>query len=97
MRLMGLTDLGSLPGILTPPGRIQEPVIERKGSFSEVLFAKGVFVPGDEFDGGKLIYQREIDVEIEGSVLLWKGRIQGLFDDARLALNGKTRDDKEAG
>ena len=38
--LIGLTDLGSLPGILTPFGRVWEPTLERKGSFSEVVFAK---------------------------------------------------------
>lgn len=57
MRHTGLTDLGGLPGKFTPPGRIQEPVLDGEGNFPEIIFAKGVFVPGDEFDGGKLIYQ----------------------------------------
>ena len=97
MRRIGLTDLGGLPSVRTPPMRILEPVFERKGGFSEVLFAEGVLIPGDEFDGGELIGYREIDIEIEGSVLLRKRWIQRLFNDARLVSNGKTRNDKEAG
>lgn len=90
MRLIGLTDLGSLPGILAPTGPIQKPVIERKCSFSEVLFAHNVFVPGDELDGGKLVYQGEIDIEIKGSILVRKGWIQRLFDHACLVSDGET-------
>lgn len=85
-----MTDLGSLPGILTPGGGREEPVLERKGSFSEVLFSDHIFVPGNKLDGGKLICQREIDVEIEGSILLWKGWIQRLFDHWSLVSNGET-------
>jgi len=90
MRWIGLTDLGSLPGVFAPPGRILEPVLERKGSFSEVFFAKGVFIPGDELDSGELIDYREIDVEIKGSVLLRKGWVQRLFHHTCLVSNGKT-------
>ena len=97
MRRIGLTDLGSLPGVRTPPGGILEPFFERKGGFSEVFFAKRVLIPGDEFDGGELVDYREIDIEIKGSVLLRKGWVQRLFDDACLVSNGKTRDDKETG
>ena len=89
MRLISLTDLGILPGIFTPSRRIQEPVFEGNSSFSEVLFTNGVFVPCDELDSGNLIYQRVIDIEIEGSILLWKGRIQRLFDHTRLVSNGE--------
>jgi hypothetical protein len=97
MRRIGLTDLGSLPGVRTPPGRILEPVFERKGGFSEVFFAPSVLIPGDEFDGRELIGYREIDIEIKGSVLLRKGWVERLFDDACLVSNGKARDDKETG
>ena len=55
MRRIRLTDLGGLPGIRTPPRCILEPVFERKGGFSKVFFAKGVLIPGDEFDSGELI------------------------------------------
>ena len=86
---MGQADLGSLPGVLTPPGPILKPVFDRKSSLSKVVLAKSVLVPGDELDGGELIDHGEIDVEIKGSVLLWEGRIQRLFDYARLLLSGK--------
>lgn len=92
---IGRTDLGSLPGVLTSPRNDLEPVFERKGCFSEVFLAKGVLIPGDELDGGEFIDHREIDVEIKGSVLLRKGWVQRLFNNACLVLNGKTRDDKE--
>jgi len=97
MRHIGLTDLGGLPGVRTPPGRIPEPVFERKGGFSEVFFAKSVLIPGDEFDGGELIDYREIDIEIKGSIFFREGWVQRLFDDTCLMSNGKARDDKEAG
>ena len=47
MRPIGATDLGSLPGVLTPPGHILEPVFEREGGFSEIFFANDVLIPGD--------------------------------------------------
>ena len=97
MRRIRLTDLGGLPGVRTPPGCILEPVFKRKGGFSEVFLAKDILIPCDEFDGGELIGYREVDIKIKGSVLLRKGRVQRLFDDACLMSNGKTRDDKEAG
>ena len=97
MRCIRLTDLGNLPGVSAPLGHILEPVLERKSSFSEVVFAKGVLIPGDELDGGELIGYREINIEIEGGVLLRIGGVQRLFDNTCLVSNGQTRDDKEAG
>ena len=55
VRRIGLSDLGNLPGVLTPLGRIPEPVLEGKSSLSEVFLAKDIFVPGDELDGGELV------------------------------------------
>ena len=97
MRRIWLADLDSLPGVLTPLGRILEPVLERERGFPEVILANGVLVPGDELDSGELIDYGEIDVEIKGGVLLWEGWIQGLFYHACLVSDGKTGDDKEAG
>lgn len=89
MWVIGLTDLSGLPGILTPPGRILEPLLEREGGLSEIFLANEVFVPGDELDDGKFIYQRKIDVEIKGRIVLWKGWIQRLFDHTCLVSNRK--------
>lgn len=96
MRRIGSTDLNNLPGVLAPPRHILEPVFEREGDFSEIFFTKGVLIPGDKFDGREFIGQREIDIEIECSVFLWKGWVQRLFDNACLVSNRKARDDKEA-
>ena len=54
-RRIGRTDLGSIPSVHTTPWGILEPVLERKGSFSEVFFAPGILIPGDELDGGELV------------------------------------------